>query len=120
MDRKTMAGLVLGGIGLGTLAGLVASRAAGERKVAQVWDSLATRPGGEVFSEQLVAGLPIPVQRYFRNAIRPGTPLASSAQATMEGQIRPGGSTWLPFTASMVITPHKGSPATVVTTLGMP
>ncbi len=108
MDRKTMMGLVAGGIGLGTLAGLVAARAVAQRKVATVSDSLVTRPSGEVFSEQLIAGLPAPVQRYFLNAIRPGTPLALSARGRMVGQIKPGGNTWLPFTASMMIAPHKG------------
>src|SRR5205823_8064675 len=48
-----------------------------------------------------------PVQRYFRAAIAPGTPLALAARLEMQGSIKIGGR-WLPFRATEVLAPQRG------------
>lgn len=57
-----------------------------------VWRSLlAHQPAAPAtFDTTLLDGLPAPAQRYFRFAIRPGTPLTSVAEITMEGQFSLG------------------------------
>ena len=58
------------------------------------------RPGArDVFRDDELVGLPAPVQRYFRAAIAPGTPLALAARLEMHGSIKIGGR-WLPFRAA--------------------
>jgi hypothetical protein len=59
-----------------------------------------------VFSQGEIDELPEPVQRYFRSAIAPGTPLARAARIDMRGRIKLG--TWLPFRAREVLAPHAG------------
>ncbi len=62
------------------------------------------RPGaGDVFRDDELA----PVQRYFRAAIAPGTPLALAARLEMHGSIKIGGR-WLPFRATEVVAPQRG------------
>jgi hypothetical protein len=60
----------------------------------------------DVFSDAHVEQLPAPVQRYFRSAIRPGTPLAVAARLRMRGEIKLG--FWLPFRAREVLAPRHG------------
>ena len=65
------------------------------------------RPGArDVFRDDELVGLPAPVQRYFRAAIAPGTPLALAARLEMQGSIKIGGR-WLPFRATEVLAPHR-------------
>jgi TusA-related sulfurtransferase len=66
----------------------------------------AAPPSSAVFSESELEGLPGPVQRYFRFAIAPGTPLATSARLRMHGRIKIGH--WLPFRARQVLAPRSG------------
>jgi hypothetical protein len=61
----------------------------------------------DVFSKDELVGLPVPVQRYFRTAIAPGTPLALAARLEMQGSIKLAGR-WLPFRATEVLAPHRG------------
>ena len=61
----------------------------------------------DVFREDELSGLPAPVQRYFREAIAPGTPLALAARLKMDGSIKIAGR-WLPFRATEVLAPHRG------------
>ena len=66
------------------------------------------RPGArDVFRDDELVGLPAPVQRYFRAAIAPGTPLALAARLEMQGSIKIGGR-WLPFRATEVLAPQRG------------
>ena len=58
------------------------------------------------FDPAMTTGLPEPVQRWLGHAIEPGTPLWSSAELTMHGQIKLG--RWRPFTARQVLTPPGG------------
>jgi hypothetical protein len=58
------------------------------------------------FAETEVNDLPVAVQRYFRAAVAPGTPLVTSIAITMRGHIRIG--RWLPFTATELLDPHNG------------
>ena len=51
-------------------------------------------------------GLPEPARRWLSHAIAPGTPLWSSVELTMHGQIKLG--RWRPFTARQVLTPPDG------------
>jgi hypothetical protein len=67
--------------------------------VQQVWDALAVAPSTETFSEAMIADLPEPVQRYFRHAIAPNTPLASSVELTMTGSFKMGNN-WVPMRAT--------------------
>jgi hypothetical protein len=58
------------------------------------------------FGDADVERLPDAVQRYFRAAIAPGTPLAVAARLQMRGQIKLG--LWLPFRAREVLAPRRG------------
>src|SRR5690348_42041 len=72
--------LLLAGGALGALAVL---RVAGDRAVDRVRQDLERTPAsGRVFAEAMVADLPDPARRYFRHAVRPGTPLASQVHLT--------------------------------------
>jgi hypothetical protein len=57
------------------------------------------------FSEEMVANLPEPVQRYFCHAIAPRTPLATSAHLSMNGNLRlaPDRS-WMPLQAEEILS----------------
>lgn len=50
---------------------------------------LTLPPEDLAFSEELIAGEPEPVQRYFRNAIAEGTPLARSVTLRQTGSMKP-------------------------------
>lgn len=60
------------------------SAARDEEKVRRAIISAAPAPTG-VFDERLIAGLPEVVQRYFRHAIAPRTPLVSTVELQMRG-----------------------------------
>ena len=74
-------------------------------ELARRYDSLLEAADGS-FTPAELEGLPDPVQRYFRAAIEPGTPLARTALITMNGHLRIG--RWLPFRGTEVLTPHRG------------
>src|SRR5438128_12080873 len=66
------------------------------------------RPGArDVFRDDELVGLPAPVQRYFRAAIAPGTPLALAARLEMHRSIKLGGR-WLPLRATEVLATQRG------------
>jgi hypothetical protein len=67
---------------------MVASKAKNDQTIDHSWRSLATTPTNSVFTQDMIADLPAPVQRYFRHAIAVGTPLAQSVHLTMHGAIR--------------------------------
>jgi hypothetical protein len=60
----------------------------------------------ETFDPAAITGLPEPARRWLGHAIAPGTPLWSSVELTMHGQIKLG--RWRPFTARQVLTPPDG------------
>lgn len=98
-------GLVLGLM----LVVLIVARIYDHRTVRHIWRQLETAPRGELFTEEMVAHLPAPVRRYFLHAIRPGTPLASSATLEMTGSFRPKlGAAWLPMRGREILTPPRG------------
>jgi hypothetical protein len=74
------------------------------RSLRAEWARLAAAqaPSGR-FAAGLVDGLPDPARRWLASAIAPGTPLWTSVQLTMRGQIKIGA--WRPFTARQVLAP---------------
>lgn len=80
------------------------------RQVNQIWRlcslcSSQAAPTQEYFSEEMIAGLPAPVQRYFLHAIAPGTPLAHANQLKMQGRFRLGpDKSWLSMRCQQLIT----------------
>ena len=61
----------------------------------------------DVFSPEMVEGLPPVAQRYLLHAIKSGTPLARWVEIEMRGEIRPTGG-WMPFEAEQVLMPGRG------------
>jgi hypothetical protein len=77
------------------------------RRVRKAWRLLADHPAPtEVFTPGLVTQLPEPARRWLLHAIPDGTPLWSTAQVGMTGQIKLGA--WRRFTARQIITPSAG------------
>jgi hypothetical protein len=80
-------------------------RVKNDREVHQIWQGLETAPVENRFTEDMVAGLPAPVQRYFFHAIALETPLASSVSLDMSGSFRLGqDKPWLPMRAKQIIS----------------
>ena len=62
----------------------------------------------EVFSEAELRGLPSPVARYFRAALREGQPIIRRARILWQGEFnmgKPGKDNWKPFTATQDFVP---------------
>lgn len=88
---------------------LVVIRIKNDNEVSKIWQELADLPTENVFTEDMVAGLPNPVQRYFLHGIAPGTPLASSVTLEMSGSFRLGeDKPWVPMQAKQRISLLKG------------
>ena len=89
--------------------------AAGTRvdRRADVERQLMVPAGGAEFDDQEIEDCDEPVQRYFRAAIAPGTPLARAARIRMRGSIKVV--RWLPFRSDELLAPLHGYswPATV-------
>lgn len=66
-----------------------------------------SRPTAGTFGEEELDGLPEPVQRYFRAAVAPGSPVAQAAHVDMRGRLQLG-DRWLPFRARELLAPHVG------------
>jgi hypothetical protein len=78
-------------------------------EVNKIWQTLASAPTENVFTEDMVAGLPAPAKRYFLHAIAPGTPLASSVNLEMSGSFRLApDQLWMPMRAKEIISVLKG------------
>lgn len=79
------------------------------RQYEEITRLLQTPPGKEAFNEQMVAGLPDIVRRYFLHAIEPDTPLADSVSLKMSGtfRLKPDGD-WLPMTGDETLNLPKG------------
>ncbi|TBR62022.1 hypothetical protein B4U84_10350 [Westiellopsis prolifica IICB1] len=88
---------------------LVVVRIKNDNEVSKIWQKIADFPTENVFTEDMVAELPAPVQRYFLHAIAPGTPLASSVTLEMSGSFRLGqDKPWVPMQAKQRISVLKG------------
>ncbi|PLZ53940.1 DUF6544 family protein, partial [Fischerella thermalis] len=88
---------------------LVVIRIKNDNEVSKIWQELADLPTEHVFTEDMVASLPSPVQRYFLHAITPGTPLASAVTLEMSGSFRLGeDKPWVPMQAKQRISLLKG------------
>src|SRR5690554_178849 len=88
------------------LAILATLRLADQRDFARYWRALDTSAHDETFSEALIEDLPAPAQRYFRRAIRPGTPLATSVRLRLHRSHR--ARTHTDFRATGIISPRRG------------
>lgn len=86
MVLKTLA--IVGTVAALAAVVLVVFRLADDLRIQALWGALAASGDGEVFSPDMVAGLPEPARRYLLHAIQPGTPLAASAELDMVGTIR--------------------------------
>lgn len=84
--------------------------AADRREAEEMKSWLAVEPGQEVFSPDMVKGLPEPAQRYLLRAIQPGTRLANSLRLAFDGTVQHGPKTrkWPLQGRDIVITPGKG------------
>lgn len=72
------------------------------------WENRLCHHAAEaLFTNDELDGLPDPVRRFLRTAIRPGTPLVTGVRLGMHGRIKIG--RWLPFTARQVLNPHQGT-----------
>jgi len=79
------------------------------RETNKIWHSLETTPNNSVFTTEMIAELPQPVQRYFLHTIQPGTPLANFVKLTMNGSFRlSSDKPWLPMQAEQIISALKG------------
>lgn len=80
-----------------------------DRIAKQVWQSLKSQATNTVFTPEMLANLDEPVQRYFLQAIKPGTPLATCVELEMSGSFRPKpDADWLPMQASQIISISRG------------
>ena len=84
--------VMVGAFLLLVLLGLLLLRWSDQCDDAREWTRLAAlQPDSpDDFDESLIAGLPQPVQRFFRYAIAPGTPLYPVAEITMNGDFSLG------------------------------
>jgi hypothetical protein len=70
------------------------------------WSALAGGATVGTFVPENIGDLPEPAQRWLTHAIQAGTPLWSSVELTMRGQIRLG--RWRPFQARQILAPPHG------------
>jgi hypothetical protein len=76
-----------------------------KQTVSHIEQTLQSEPTSQRFTEDMVADLPVPVQRYFLHAIAPETPLATAVTLTMSGQFRLAqDKPWMPMQAQEIIT----------------
>lgn len=98
--------LLIGGSSLGALA---AQQRINQQNVQRTWQALQIPAMPERFSEQHIQELPEPVQRYFRHAIAPGTPLARAIELTMQGQFRlKADAQWMAMQAQQILALGQG------------
>jgi hypothetical protein len=96
--------LLLGGIALMLLA--IADMRREQRLVQALQSASSAEPPR--FDLAQIAHLPPPVQRYFKHAIAPDTPLVRNAIFSMQGRIKLGQDDWWPYTAQQLLVPGQG------------
>lgn len=65
----------------------------------------------DLFDSSMIAGLPAPAQRFFRFAIKPGTPLHTVAEISMKGEFGLGNQAeprYVPMSAKQLLAPPHG------------
>jgi hypothetical protein len=111
LRTKTLDQIVfaLSSILFAALATLLVARLLDYRHIRRLWKSLQVESTNQVFSLDMVAGLPEPAQRYLLHAIQPGTPLASWVQLKMNGMLRSGpDAPWTPMKAKEILSVPTG------------
>ena len=81
-----------------------------DKKVNAVWKALQIQnESGEVFSQEMAEGLPMPAKQWLLHAIEPGRQLARRVEITLTGAIKLGDKgRWIPFEAIQIIAAGKG------------
>jgi hypothetical protein len=106
-------GAVVAGLAVGVASAAVVVRTA-ERRWQRASDGLLARlrshqsRSAATFCEQDLAGLPAPVERYFRHTLRAGQRIITHARIRWEGQFnmgQPDKENWRPFTAVQDFVP---------------
>ncbi len=106
MTKSTIAWVVL--IAAASI-GLSAAYMLQARRIDRLERFLSVAPGGDVFTESMVAELPDVARRYFLHAIRPGTPLARSVRLTQSAVMKPRpDADFVELAADQLLTPHTG------------
>ena len=82
------------------------------------WAALAAGDTAGTFLPARAAELPEPARRWLAHAVRPGTPLWSSVELTMHGEIRLG--RWRPFRARQILAPDGFIWAATTRVAGLP
>ena len=100
-----VAAMTAGGVAGGVAAAAGVGTLAWNRATARVTDRMAADAREEEakpFSVDELEGLPAPVARYFRFALKPGQARIRSARLRQRGEFRSGGAggAWSPFTAA--------------------
>lgn len=96
-------------ISLGVVAIILGRRLWHLWQIDRLRRSLTTPNELIVFTPDLVANLPPPVQRYLLHAIAPGTPLANAVQIDMQGSFKTNlNQPWLPLKARQWMTALSG------------
>ncbi|MDQ2771286.1 MAG: hypothetical protein M3Y54_12390 [Bacteroidota bacterium] len=108
MTRKTTIGLLAGTALAVPLAGIILGRILAARQLRRdAAQLLALSPdvGGRVFHEAQLAGLPAPVQRYFRHVLRDGQPYLRGLRLRHGGQFKTDlKKDWIPIKGEQYIT----------------
>ena len=101
MLKKALAGLAI--IGIAAVAVVARAQGSFDAQVRAEVDALTRNvdgPSAEKLTYDKLAGLPEPVQRYFRASLREGTPYIRYAHLKQTGDLRPDQKTgWKPFRA---------------------
>lgn len=108
-----LAGLIVGSAAVAAGAGSQLLRGSDERQAEDARRELTARTGSQPkrFSLDMLDGLPEPAQRYLRFAIRPGTPLRTTALIEMIGRFGLGDSSkhsYYPMRARQILVPPLG------------
>jgi hypothetical protein len=98
-----IAGILAGGAGGALFYGDLRWKRTTRSMLARLDASRA--PRGGVYREADLAGLPDPVQRYFRNVLRDGQPLPAGARVSHEGSFR-SGDRWQPMKTTQVFSTY--------------
>ena len=73
------------------------------------WRSLEVKPGGRIFSPEMIEDLPEPAKRYLLHSIEPGTPLPGHVVFFMKGEFLTSPTAKpMPMTASQILSVPKG------------
>lgn len=98
------------GIAVSSLGVMLVGRFRFDAKIRRIKTALRSESGSEeLFSFEMLEGLPPAASRYLSHTIRPGTVLARRVEIEMSGQFRPGEKAdWVPFEARQVLAGCTG------------